>query len=278
MNLKYFILCLLLAGCNDSSQSKVSDQMCRGTEHNNAVHNVKRSLSSTPWGYTKVTQPVRLGQLSQRFELRPGDCHSDPGWSDCALDRSRTEVTVNPVIMPGQRRWIAYSIYLPQDWQDSHQVKTHLGQVHQHRGPSGVMRGMPSKPPLLQFSEERGVYSMCWHQLSGPATNIVDRCAHYQLATTAEMRGRWTDVVIDLNTHLTQGGLKVYVNSQIRVDITEPVVRYDAANFFFKYGIYRSFISRSTEPLNTQVVHFDEVRIGTSLAAVNNACNLTAVD
>jgi hypothetical protein len=92
------------------------------------------------------------------------------------------------------------------------------------------------------------------------------------------MRGRWTDIVIDLNTDKSNGHLSVLVNGQTVVDIRQPVVRYDAQNFFVKYGIYRSFISRATEPLATQVVYFDEVRVGTSLASVDNRCNLTAVD
>ena len=276
------LLCLglALAGCGDNSSetANAATAVCQGVSHNNTVYNVRRSLSTTAWGYTQAQDVVHKGKVSQRFELRPGDCNSNSGWNDCALDRSRTEVTVDPVIMPGQRRWIAWSIYLPPDYQDSGAVQTHLGQVHQFRGPRGVMNGLPSNPPLLQFSEDKGQYKMCLHQLSGPADNVTDRCDTHTLSTTEEMRGRWTDIVIDLNTDKTTGHLAVMVNGQTKVDIRQPVVRYDAKNFFVKYGIYRSFISRATEPLTTQVVYFDEVRVGTSLASVDNRCNLTAVD
>ena len=279
--LRALSLCLALAGCGGGGGSESAEAAvlaCQGTSHNNSVYNVRRSLSTTAWGYAPATDQVRKGRVSQRFELRPGDCNSTPGWSDCALDRSRSEVIVDPVIMPGQRRWIAWSIYLPPDYRDSGAVQTHLGQVHQFRGPSGTMNGMPSNPPLLQFSEDKGSYNMCLHQLSGPADNITDRCDTYTLSTTQAMRGRWTDIVIDLNTDKSNGHLAVLVNGQTMVDIKQPVVRYDAQNFFVKYGIYRSFISRATEPLATQVVYFDEVRLGTSLASVDNRCNLTAVD
>jgi len=274
-------LCLALAGCGGEGAGETAEAstlVCQGVKHNTAVYKIRRSLSDTAWGYAQATDQARKGRMSQRFELRPGDCNSTPGWSDCALDRSRTEVTVDPVILPGQRRWIAWSIYLPLDYQDSGPVQTHLGQVHQFRGPSGTMNGMPSNPPLLQFSEDKGKYNMCLHQLTGPADNVTDRCDIYTLSTTEQMRGRWTDIVIDLNTDKSTGHLAVLVNGQTMVDIKQPVVRYDAQNFFVKYGIYRSFISRATEPLTTQVVYFDEVRVGTSLASVDNRCNLTAVD
>lgn len=280
-HLQPLALCLALAACGGGGggeSAQAADLLCAGTSFGNTVYNVRRSLSTTPWGYTLAQDQVRKGRVSQRFELRPGDCGGNATWNDCALDRSRTEVIVDPVIMPGQRRWVSWSIYLAPDYQDSGTVPTHLGQIHQFRGPSGTMRGLPSQPPLLQFSEDRGSYNMCLHQLTGPVDRIEDRCETHTLATTQAMRGRWTDIIIDLNTHKTTGHLTVMVNGVTMVDIKQPVVRYDAENFFVKYGIYRSFISRATEPLTTQVVYFDEVRVGTSLASVDNRCNLTAVD
>ena len=43
----------------------------------------------------KDGHPVRAGNKSIRFEVRSGDCGSDPdGWSDCKNDRERHELTV----------------------------------------------------------------------------------------------------------------------------------------------------------------------------------------
>ena len=42
-----------------------------------------RSLSTASWGYSVVSDIVRAGKESQRFEVRPGDCGEDSGWSDC---------------------------------------------------------------------------------------------------------------------------------------------------------------------------------------------------
>ncbi len=39
----------------------------------------ERSLSTTSWGYSVVSDIVRAGKDSQRFEVRPGDCGEDPG-------------------------------------------------------------------------------------------------------------------------------------------------------------------------------------------------------
>ena len=36
--------------------------------------------------------PVRAGDKSIRFEVRPGDCGYNDGWSDCKKDRERQKI------------------------------------------------------------------------------------------------------------------------------------------------------------------------------------------
>jgi len=54
-----------------------------------------RSLNDTPHGYQIVNAPVRAGQESQRFEVRPGDCGKSKTWNDCETDRERSEIALS---------------------------------------------------------------------------------------------------------------------------------------------------------------------------------------
>lgn len=253
MIVRVFILCLtaiVLTGCvTGSGRLQVS-----------------RSLSDAPYGYQLINAPVRAGDMAQRFEVRPGDCGEDPGWSDCDNDRERSEVTVQESFRPGAVRWLAYSIYLPSDFYSSPRVATTMGQIHQRGGPSGNARGLPSFPPLLQNEARGNRFSTCLHILSGPADNVRDTCREFQLATINEMRGRWTDFMIMLDTR-GGGVLEIYVNGEPRVR-TDNFIRFQPEEFYVKYGIYRSFVSRHGGPMPTQIAFYDEVRLGPDRASV----------
>jgi hypothetical protein len=49
------------------------------------------------------------------------------------------------------------------------------------------------------------------------------------------------------------------------------------SSYYFKYGIYRAGLKRLAAPIPTQVVIYDEVRIGSTREAVN-VRSLPAVD
>jgi hypothetical protein len=62
-----------------------------------------RSLNSKSHSYQVVNDPTGTAQTAkvERFEVRPGDRGTDPGWSDCKNDRERSDgqfsvgVTIN---------------------------------------------------------------------------------------------------------------------------------------------------------------------------------------
>jgi hypothetical protein len=64
-----------------------------------------RSLNSKSHSYQVVNDPTGTAQTAkvERFEVRPGDRGTDPGWSDCKNDRERSDgqfsvgVTINMV-------------------------------------------------------------------------------------------------------------------------------------------------------------------------------------
>ena len=80
------------------------------------------------------------------------------------------------------------------------------------------------------------------------------------------MRGRWTDFVIHLDAR-GEGFMEIYMNGQRKVQ-TSGFIRFVPENYYVKYGIYRSFVSRHGGPMPTQIAYYDEVRIGADRASV----------
>ena len=221
-----------------------------------------------PAQWQLVTDPARSGIHSQRFQVAAGDCSGDPNWDDCATDRERMEAVVDRHLQLGDDAWIAWSIYLPDDFPDITPTQTSLGQIGQIGGPRGTDRGMPSVPPLLQFTAEDTTYNCVWHQLSGSRTAVRVSDQRLVLTTLAEMRGHWTDLLLHISLSKAHGHAEIWVNGEQRAAITDQLITMDVDSWVFKYGIYRSFVSRyqhkygSSVP--TQIAYFDEVRIGSS--------------
>jgi hypothetical protein len=225
---------------------------------------VARSLSNTPYGYQVVQNPdpTRAGNVSQRFELRAGDCYYEPSWNDCATDRSRTEVIVEQNMTSGAEYWFAFSVFLPNDFQTSSTVKSTVGQIKPRSGPTGTYAGFASAPSLFQLYMLGNEYNFCWQELVDPAAGTTV-CTDIKMSKIDEMKGKWTDVALHFSTSQTNGFVHVYVNSQLKGTIDKPVVNYSAVNFFAKYGIYNTLVSKHNGPMPTQVVYFDEVKIET---------------
>ena len=227
----------------------------------------QRSLSTTKWGYQIVKAPTRAGSQAQRFEVRAGDCGTDEGWSDCATDRERSEISVKKRWRFGQEMWIGYSVYLPPDFATSSRVRTTVGQIHQTGGPIGRAYGLPSFPPLVQLEMIGNRYYANVHVLTGSTSNVTDRSREFPLASIASMRGRWTDIMIHLDTTNGAQVLDFYVNGK-RAGGIRDFIQFKPREYYFKYGIYRSFVSKNGGPMPTQILVIDEVKMGNSVARV----------
>jgi hypothetical protein len=230
----------------------------------------ERSLSNTPHGYAIVSDVVRAGSQSQRFEVRPGDCGTDrwSDWNDCENDRERSEIGLDRRWTYGSDTWIGFSVFLPPDFQTSSRVRTTVGQIHQQGGPSGSANGLPSFPPLMQLEMLGDRYFLRTHILSGDRNSVVNNVRDFGLVSINEMRGRWTDIAINFNTSDGEEVLTVFVNGQRRAQL-KNWINFIPERYFFKYGIYRSFVSRNGAPMPTQVLYIDEVRMGSSLEEVS---------
>lgn len=229
----------------------------------------ERSLSNTAHGYSIVRDRVRAGLEAQRFEVRPGDCGRDRVWSDCETDRERSEISLGQRWQYGQNMWIGFSVFLPSDFQTSNRVRTTVGQIHQWGGnrPSGTANGLPSFPPLMQLEMLGNNYSLRVHILTGQADNVRNDVRDFHLISINEMRGRWTDVAINFDTSGDSQALEVYINGERRARIEDWIV-FHPEYYYFKYGIYRSFVSQHGSPMPAQVLLVDEVRMGGQFEAV----------
>ena len=223
--------------------------------------------------YIKDKKKARAGKYYQRFELRDGDCFGDDdgGWSDCDTDRERVEFSTRPRQPITKNQCYGYSLMLSKDFIDTHPTNVTLGQVHQHGGPKGTAEGLASFPPLIQIDAREGSLYFNWHELSGSATNVIDKSRYHKLKSLEDMKGVWTDISFCLD--FKNKRMDAWVDGIKKVEILKPPIFFKPEAIYFKHGIYRSFISkykaRNNGKMPTQIVFYDEIRRGNSIEKVD---------
>ena len=205
-------------------------------------------VGATSHGHRIVSapdHPVRYGKRSERFEVRPGDCSSSRrGWNDCDNDRERSElIQVPPRQHQGDEYWYRWSILVPEGHVNLYPVKSAYGQFHQ--------KGCK---PVFLFQEYAGGYHLNVQAI------VAGSARRYPLLQASEFVGKWNDVVV--HAQWTKGGdgrFEVWVNGDRKVSYEGPTMT--CHEVYFKYGMYRSFISRNPEAAGreTTVVYFDGV-------------------
>lgn len=223
-----------------------------------AFSSFQRSLNDRSHATSVVREPVRAGRHAQRFELRPGDCGQQQGWSDCLQDRERIEFSQRPpYIALNTTHWFSWSLMLDHGWQDITPVTTTLGQFH-HRD---------SLRPALLFVQRDGHYQL---RIESAAHQHRERI--FNLKPIDAMRAAWTDIVVEVRFSSDHTGrIRVWVDGGLTVAVNGPTTL-ETTPVFFKYGIYRSYVSR--RPLRgVHVAYWDEVRWGRDRASVDPRVN-----
>ena len=200
----------------------------------------------------KDGHPVRAGQKSIRFEVRPGDCGYNEGWSDCDTDRERHELSGKR--MSGGEWWYSWSIYLPKDFINIYPTKLALGQFHQEKGHVVWMFQNQSATKAGGYWVDNGVPGY---------TKKID-----QILTQDEMIEKWNDILVNVKwSKKDDGFFKVWLNGKQVYSFEGPTKM--KVKTYFKFGIYRSFLSKwiyssknkkKEKGVPAQVVYFDEVR------------------
>ena len=246
-----FLILILLTGNSFAKDIRLPKDVGSGNVYTKSL---KKDFKK--YGYKIVNKkdghPVRAGEKSIRFEVRNGDCGEDPGkWSDCKNDRQRHELSGDRF---RGKAWYAYSIYLPNDFKTVYPVKSAMAQFHQ--------KG--SWPTLMFQFTDMGYYA--------------DRQLGYQtqemkkILEVKDMIGKWNDILIHGNfTSKEDSFYKVWVNNKLKYEYNGATT--GGKESFFKFGIYHTKVSvwpmyHSDTPYPTQVVYYDEVRVGKSREAV----------
>lgn len=208
-----------------------------------------RSLSTSSHAYAVVDDPTNLAPTKaiERFEVRPGDCGRSSDWSDCENDRERSELSEQfKETGSGSEWWYGWSIYVPSDYVNVYPTKVALGQFHQEKA-----------HPVWMFQNADGGYSLD-NQVHGSTS------AYYPLISEEELRGHWHKIEIQVRWSRSDDGFfRVWVNGTQKVDYAGATMSADQV--YFKYGLYRSFLSRykaakGTSAVPGQTVYFSNVR------------------
>ncbi|MDP2698209.1 polysaccharide lyase [Thalassospira sp.] len=207
-----------------------------------------RSLNDTDYGYRVVSDPTgsAIALLVERFEVRAGDCGGPTG-IDCGRDRERSELSERGGRNPaGSTYWYGWSIYFPDDFRNVYPTKVALGQFHQE-----------GAKPAWMFQNDRGGYHLDDH-----VTGTKPR--YRKLIDESDLRGTWHRIEVQAKwSRHDDGFLKIWVNGDQKVDYAGPTMTAD--KIYFKYGVYRSYVSRyqkdrKTDKVPAQTVLFANVR------------------
>ncbi|MRI33106.1 hypothetical protein EOPP23_08935 [Endozoicomonas sp. OPT23] len=198
----------------------------------------KRSLNITSYGYSVIEDSTKTApsQMIEVFDVRPGDCSSNSGWNDCEKDRERSELTeVDKDNYPGNEYWYGWSIYFPESYPNVYPTKVALGQFHQYQS-----------HPAWMFQNSSGGYHLDNHI---PSNTKKD----YLLIDESELRGKWHRIEVHVRwTKDDKGFFSVWVNGEKKVDYHGATMT--AQRVYFKYGVYRSFMSRYKNANNANFV------------------------
>lgn len=250
--MKYMMIilaCIGMLGCVTTDSDTISGWSFR-TDSLSKSSGYAQSVVKKEDGH-----PVRSGEKSIRFEVRPGDCKVGELWNDCAFPSERSEKSA--LGYESGENWYHYSIYLPEDYPVLWQARaTMLGQFHYE---------VLSDPPFMFWATGRAdIKNKKYVETYSVESQTFGSTGSDELLELDDMRGRWTDILIHANwTTNNDGFFRVYVNGSITPSYnysgTTLLKRY--RDVYFKFGIYRFSIS-DTPPI--QIVYYDDVRRGRS--------------
>jgi len=211
----------------------------------------QRSLNNTSHGYQIIPDPTGTAPVKyvEKFEVRPGDCSSNSTWNDCSNDRERSELSERyKTTKSGSEFWYGWSVYFPMDYTNVYPTKVALGQFHQQ-----------GSHVIWMFQNSNGGYHID-NQVRGHSEK------YDILIPEKELRGKWHKIEIHVkwDTKYT-GFMKVWVNGIQKSNFEGRTM--DASRVYFKYGLYRSYLSRYKRAENktdvpAQTVYFANVKRG----------------
>ena len=187
----------------------------------------------------KDGHPVRAGNKSIRFELRDGECNGPPAphWNDCKTDRERFELSGRDMF-DGKEGWYAWSIFIPKDFIDIWPALLDLGQFNLEPG----AHPDPCCAFLINKKKEGG------YSLGKNVIELNNSWTHYDKnlgLSHDEMSEKWNDFLVNFKWSKKDNGfIKIWLNNKIVYEYKGPTLTKNTEFVYFKFGIYRSGLSR----------------------------------
>ena len=212
-----------------------------------------------------VTSPA-LGKKAWKITLLPRDCGNDGNkYSDCQNngkdavvghgggDRARSEYSSDKRYTG--EKWISVSIYLPNNFKSVEPVSTSLFQIYEW-GKKDQQRH-----PRMMLRVRNGVLEPRYFPVNG--RDVSGKINKHLFID--DMRDKWTTIIFHkkMGKKAGEGFVKMYVNDVLYNEYNGRTGY--GGQFFNKFGIYHSWISRWTrnndgyENYPTQVVYYDNL-------------------
>jgi hypothetical protein len=266
-----------------------------------------RLFSPAPHAFrhSAAGEPVRAGRVSERYELRDGDC----GGSDCGAARARAEIAQVPgsagaaldrdiwygwsfhnatIGSVTRDRWLGTVIG---QWKAEGEAPAIFRLVQVPADEDGFARCDPgictggssaAEDVVIELDAMAAAYG--W----GAAQNQGRICRLFGMEAN---RGRWVDLVVNTNFGTDGFGyLRVWVNGALRCSyqgqLVPPGTAKGGAGPLVRRGIFNSYMERWNRtqggaPKPTLIAYYDEFRTGASRAEVDpglRTAGMRAVD
>jgi len=295
---------------NSASSNKTYEIPAKKAEMKSINHNKS-------YGFKVEDKIVRLGSKSQRFEIRHGDCGGDSGYNDCKNDRRRVETIydIHSSKAIDKVLWFGYSLYLPEDFQSVTPSNTTIGQLKLvgYRQPIWDLN-VKRRGLTFKANASRQSCKLMSTRLDEIRGKWIDIMIGFDLGKSKKSGEGAFDgqfAVVYINGEKEECDIPDPVLTRDMIDNRAK----KSKSFHFDWGIYNSYVSRwldenktknptvkgfvdkhkdsgiapksaTNDPWSvdwgvdfpTQVVYYDEVRVGYSKDAVDINVNKKAVD
>jgi len=203
-------------------------------------------FTDAEWSVTQSEDPTGLAPapMIQRFELRPGDCLSEPPFNDCEAGVERAELAedVSAPNASSQAYWYRWKVFFPEDFEGTYPARNRHGQFNDQATGAAA------------WVFELGSTGALWL-----GSRFDDESRFFSLINERDLRGHWHDIIVEAVWSKTKGKINVWLNDERRVQYRGATCK--RCRIFLSYGISRvgvdEFKKRHPErELPTQVVYY----------------------
>lgn len=298
---RFLILCaLVLVGCGQVITINLPGGSSAAQSYGDGAlpQGYERFLSPATWNfrYSWPGEPVRRGQVAERYELRDGDCAD----ADCANGRLRAEIREAQkaqTAQVGKDIWYGWSFYndnIGAVTRDQ-SIGTVLGQWKPDGDSPTVFRIVQTYQNELDWTKCSPAYC---NPLGNPGEDVVAELENMRVAgnwgatqnfgdvcrlfSMAENRGKWVDIVVNTNFAANDDGyLRIWINGEMRCNYYGRMVAgtrfgLGAPSLSHRRGLFASYTkpyrdNQGSAPIPTMIAYYDEFRSGQARIDVDPA-------